>query len=152
MMYRALNMHEFTVGEVSVQDAHFSTDSGVAYAESSCVTKFGIISVRTFEMIFEMGGSVTVSGVSMNGLSLMIGRARQAYSTSPRSAKVTNKSMLGVALRRFAGLKNFVEFADAINIVIVAPSFRSILGDGLRSRLQRFPTTTAAYNYRVYTS
>jgi hypothetical protein len=65
----------------------------------------------------------------MNEMSLlMIGRARQAYSTSPRSAKITSKSMPSVALCRLAGLKDFVEFADVIENVVVAvlapPSFR----------------------------
>lgn len=154
VMYRALDMNEFTVGEGLVQDAHLRTESEATYAESPCVMNSALISVRTSETMFEMGGSVTVSVVSIKGrLLLMIGRARQAYSTSPRSAKVINKSMLSVALCKLAGLKDSVEFTDAIEIVVVAvlapPFLRSILSDGLMSRPQRSATTMAAYKYRI---
>jgi hypothetical protein len=127
-MCRALDIDEFMVGKISVQDAHLSTESRVVYEESSCVTESITISVRTSETIFETGGLSTVS------------KARQAYSTSPRSAKVTSKSMPSVPLCRLAGLKYFLEFAGGIKIAVVAvlatPSLRSILGDGLVSRLQ----------------
>ena len=105
---------------------------------------------KNFRYDIRNGGAVTVSVVSIKGrLLLMIGRARQAYSTSPKSAKVINKSMLSVALCKFAGLKDSVEFAIEIVVVVVLarPALRFILSDGLMSRLQRSSTTTVAYRY-----
>jgi hypothetical protein len=152
LMCRALDVGELTFVEESVQDAHLNAEFGDVYAESSCVIKSRLISVRISGTMFESIGAVIVSKVSIKDPSLLtVGSVRLAYSTSPRSAKVTKRRIVRGALRRLVGLKGLVHLVDAIGIVVVTvsipPSFRSILGEGLRSQLYRYPMTTAAFSY-----